>query len=599
MPSPDRSPREEYAARLDGARRSEAEADRVASRFADSRLLVFLAALIVAGLSLGRSLISSWWIALPVALFAALVVLHDRATKRRDRARDIAAIYERGLARIEDRWMDTGRDGGRLLDPSHPYAADMDLLGKGSLFHRISTAETGAGERMLARWLLAPADPETIRLRQQAVAELAPMLDFREGLICVGEGVGRALDADALASWAVRAESLSLGPLRGLTLAMAAMATVAVAVVLSLDIDARWLIVPFAIEGLYAMALAGPVGRILEHVDRTSDDFGRLGAILARIEAQEFGSPLLTSLKDGLMHAGHPASSDIAGVRRLVDRLEWGRNLVFLPFALAWLWRTQVALAVEAWRRRQGGRVASWVEAVAEFEALASFAAFSYENPDDPFPEIVEAESPLVEATRLGHPLLPRATMVRNDFRLGGDLRVLVISGSNMSGKSTFLRSVGTNAVLALAGATVRAGSMRITPVAIGATLRVQDSLQGGTSRFYAEILRIRQVVDLTRGALPLLFLLDEVLHGTNSHDRLSGATAVVRGLIDRGAIGLVTTHDLALAEVAEGLAPRAANVHFEDHLEDGVMRFDYVMRPGVVRKSNALALMRAVGLEV
>jgi len=168
-----------------------------------------------------------------------------------------------------------------------------------------------------------------------------------------------------------------------------------------------------------------------------------------------------------------------------------------------------------------------------------------------------------------------------------------------MSGKSTLLRSVGSNVVLALAGGTVRANRLRLSPVAIGATLRVQDSLQAGTSRFYAEILRIRQVVDLTRGPIPLLFLLDEVLHGTNSHDRLSGATAVVKGLIERGAIGLVTTHDLALAEVAEGLAPRARNVHFEDHFENGVMRFDYAMRPGVVRKSNALELMRAVGLEV
>jgi DNA mismatch repair ATPase MutS len=182
---------------------------------------------------------------------------------------------------------------------------------------------------------------------------------------------------------------------------------------------------------------------------------------------------------------------------------------------------------------------------------------------------------------------------------LGGERQVLVVSGSNMSGKSTMLRTVGISAVLALAGAPVRARRLRLTPLAIGATLRIQDSLQAGRSRFFAEITRVRQLVDLSRGPLPLLFLLDEVFHGTNSHDRRVGAAAVVRGLIERGAIGLVTTHDLALTSIVERLAPHAENVHFEDQFENGAMHFDYRMREGVVRHSNALALMRAVGLEV
>jgi DNA mismatch repair ATPase MutS len=203
------------------------------------------------------------------------------------------------------------------------------------------------------------------------------------------------------------------------------------------------------------------------------------------------------------------------------------------------------------------------------------------------------------EAENLGHPLIPEATCVRNDVCLGSARQVLVVSGSNMSGKSTLLRTVGVNAVLALAGAPVRARHLRLTPVAVGATLRFQDSLQAGRSRFFAEITRVRQLVDLSRGEVRLLFLLDEVFHGTNSHDRRVGAEAVVRGLIDRGAIGLVTTHDLALTAIVERLAPHAENVHFEDQFENGSMHFDYKMRPGVVRHSNALALMRAVGLDV
>jgi DNA mismatch repair ATPase MutS len=203
------------------------------------------------------------------------------------------------------------------------------------------------------------------------------------------------------------------------------------------------------------------------------------------------------------------------------------------------------------------------------------------------------------EAERVGHPLLPGSTCVRNDVSLGGERQVFVISGSNMSGKSTLLRTVGVNAVLALAGGPVRAGRFRMTPLAIGATLRIQDSLQAGRSRFFAEITRVRQLVDLSRGPTPLLFLLDELFHGTNSHDRRVGAEAVVRGLLDRGAIGLITTHDLALTAIVDRLTPRAENVHFEDQFADGIMHFDYRMRPGVVQHSNALALMRAVGLDV
>jgi len=199
----------------------------------------------------------------------------------------------------------------------------------------------------------------------------------------------------------------------------------------------------------------------------------------------------------------------------------------------------------------------------------------------------------------LGHPLLAEVRMVRNDVSLGGETRLLVISGSNMSGKSTLLRTVGINTVLALAGAPVRAVSLRLTPLALGATLRIQDSLQEGRSRFYAEITRIRQLADLASARPSLLFLLDELFHGTNSHDRLVGASGVLRQFLARGAIGLITTHDLALTAVADQLAPRAVNVHFEDRFEHGEILFDYRMKPGPVTRSNAIALMRAVGLDV
>jgi DNA mismatch repair ATPase MutS len=224
-------------------------------------------------------------------------------------------------------------------------------------------------------------------------------------------------------------------------------------------------------------------------------------------------------------------------------------------------------------------------------------SAYAYEHADDPFPEFVESGI-FLEGEDLRHPLLPAAQCVPNSVQLDGERQVWIISGSNMSGKSTLLRTVGVNGVLALAGAPVRAKRMRLSNLAIGATIRVMDSLQHGTSRFYAEIQRLHDIMELTKKG-PVLFLLDEILHGTNSHDRAVGAEAVIRGLIKRGAIGLVTTHDLALTRLAETLSPQAANFHFEDQLENGRMVFDYRLRSGIVEKSNALALMRAVGLEV
>jgi DNA mismatch repair ATPase MutS len=340
------------------------------------------------------------------------------------------------------------------------------------------------------------------------------------------------------------------------------------------------------------------VRRILDSVERPGRDLALLARMLSRVEEERFHAPRLAALRRALDTEGHPPSVQIGRLNRLVVLLDSRRNQLFAPVAALLLWGTQLALAIEEWRSTTGPAVARWLTAVGEFEAFCALAGYSYEHPADPFPEVVE-QGPCFEGTGLSHPLLPEARAVRNDLVLGGELRVLLVSGSNMSGKSTLLRTVGANAVLSMAGAPVRAKKLRISNVGLGASIRITDSLQAGSSRFYTEIKRLRQLVDLTREPRPLLFLLDELLHGTNSHDRRIGAEAVVKGFVERGAIGLLTTHDLALSRIAENLAPRAANVHFEDHIEDGKIAFDYRLRQGVVQKSNALELMRSVGLEV
>jgi len=542
--------------------------------------------------------VSIAWLLAPVLAFVALVVAHHRVRRTRERAQRAVEFYQHGVGRLTERWSGTGERGDRFRDESHPYAEDLDLFGQGSLFELLCTARTRAGEDTLAGWLLSAASPDEVRARQTAVAELRPKLDLREDLAAIGTDVRAGLHPEALAAWGSAPPLLSSRVLRVVAAAL---------VVLSLGFLLAWgggflgprpAAIALSLQGVFAFFLRRRVRQVIRSVERPARDLALLAHLLGRLEAEGFEAPRLKVLRAALDTGGLPPSRQIARLGRQIDLLYARNNELFAPVSGLLLWATQCALAIEAWRAANGAAIARWIDVVGEMEALCALAGYAYEHPDDPFPEITAPQA-CFEAEQLGHPLIPESRCVRNDVRLGGELCLLIVSGSNMSGKSTLLRAVGTNAVLAQAGAPVRARRLRLSPLAVGASIRLHDSLQAGTSRFYAEITRLRQLVDLTQGSSPLLFLLDEILHGTNSHDRRIGAEAVVRELVERRSVGLVTTHDLALAQMADTLGAHAANVHFEDHLENGKMSFDYRMRPGVVTKSNALALMRAVGLEV
>ena len=590
--------RAEYARRLDDRRAAFALREARDRRLSDLRLALFLAGAALLAAAFGFGAVGWAWSLLPIAGFLAVLPVHARVRKAARHAGRAVAYYENGLKRVDGTWPGSGVAGDRFLDPEHPYAADLDLFGAGSLFERLCTARTQAGEETLAAWLLGPADPATVRDRQLAVDELRPRLDLREQIHLLGSDVREGIDPEALAAWG-RSPAVFPGPRVPAAAAILAVLGTAALVAWGFAEEGRLFFLVVAIAELaFASFQKARVRAVVAPVERRAHDLVVLAGLLARVEQGDFRSPALVRLKEALSTGGGPASARIARLPRLVQWLESRDNQAFAPVAALWLWGTQFSAAIDRWRARHGPEIGGWLATVGEFEALCALASYAYENPGDPFPAVVGGGARF-DGRDLGHPLIPAARRVRNDVRLGGELRVLLVSGSNMSGKSTLLRTVGVNAVLALAGAPVCAEGLTVSVLAVGATLRIQDSLQAGKSRFYAELTRIREIVGLTSGPRPLLFLLDEVFHGTNSHDRTVGAGAVVRGLIDRGAVGLVTTHDLALAEFADRLAPRAANVHFEDQLVDGTMRFDYRMRPGVVTHSNALALMRAVGLDV
>ena len=596
------TPGEVYAERLEARASSARRLERRGRLLSNLRLALFALALFAAWGAfawgaLGQGRWSGLWVAPAAAAFGAAVVAHDGARRGALRARRGAEFYLRGLARLDGRFAGRGREGGRFAR-ARSYAEHLDLFGRGSLFELLSGAQTAAGEEALARWLLEPAPPGEIRARQAAVAELRERVDLREDLAALGPDVRAGLDPAALADWGVAPGELPGRGVRALAAALAAATLAAVAAWIWLESGPLPLTAALAVQSGLALRLRRRVARVVVAVERAARDLELLSVLLARIERERFACPRLRALSATLQTEGVHPSVRIARLRRRVDLLDSRRNQLFAPIAPFLLWTTQCALAIEAWRARCGPRLGAWIRAIGELEALADLAGQAYEHPGDPFPEIAEGGA-LFEARGLGHPLIPESECVRNDLALGREERLLVVSGSNMSGKSTLLRSVGVNAVLAQAGGTVRAQSMRLSPLSVGASIRVIDSLLEGSSRFFAEITLLRGIVELAGGERPLLFLLDEILGGTNSHDRRIGAASVVRSLVERGAVGLITTHDLALAEIADGLGARAANVHFRDQLVAGELAFDYLLRPGVVDHSNALELMRAIGLDV
>jgi hypothetical protein len=615
-------PAEHYRERLDHWRAVHARSQKQYRLLVRARLATGLAAVAIAALALGATLISPWWLMAPLLVLVVLVTVHSRVDQARSTEARALSYYERALGRLSDRWIGSGdacSQGERFRDPKHVYADDLDLFGRGSLFEMLSTARTAAGESTLAHWLLAPGDVKEVIARQASVEELRPRADLREEMALIGEDIRAAVDAKVLGKWGEQAPSYFFPGARIVApaLALAALATLGMyfAHVFSLR--------PFLMivlgEIVFSFVTRESVQRINASVATPARELGLLASLLKRWEAEPFESARLVDLKrelaadsqkDSPGHAAaqrRAASVQIRRLTRLVEHMQSAKNQFFGPIAAALLWIPQFAMAIEAWRREFGPRIGVWIAAIGEFEALCALAGFAYERPQSTLPELLQQSDPLFEATGLQHPLIPPAESIANDVSIGGralsTARLWIVSGSNMSGKSTLMRAIGLNAVLAWAGAPVTCSRLRISPLYIGASMRANDSVIDHKSRFYAEIERLRDIVNLSREGKPTLFLLDELLSGTNSHDRRIGAEALVRGLVERGAIGLVTTHDLALAQIAEMpdkvLGGKAINVHFEDHLEGGRILFDYRLRPGVVTRSNALELMRAVGLDV
>ena len=600
-----RPPLDEYAIRRSAREATAAARERTHVRLGNAKVAIFIAAVIYSGYVLASDPSATIY-AIGLAIFIALSAWHEVVIRALARAQAAVTYYRDGIARIEDRWMRDTPSGEQFRDRNHPYADDLDVFGPGSLFQLLSSCRTPMGEERLARWFLHASPIPDIRERQSRVAALGTRVDLRERIAVVNAGRRRSIHAERLIAWSEQPPSLP--PIRILVVALAA-AFIAALVFYMNGGPGIFVAVAAVINALMLATLGKRANAIAESLTSSTESaaLDLLSNVIKEIENESFDDPALLALARRLK--GDPATPAASrGIARLARISDWAdsRHNVFLRLSeIPLLFTLQLAYAAESWRRRHGSQLRDWVDAVGEIEALLSLAGYAYEHPDYPFPDIIEGTHPLFDAIDAAHPLLPAAA-VGNSLMLetGSHAavpkpQVLIVSGSNMSGKSTLMRTAGMNAVLALAGAPVRAERLRLTPFQIGTCLRHTDSLQEHRSGFYTEALRIRSICDLLDGSLPVLFLFDELLSGTNSKDRRVAAEGVVRTMLSRGAIGMVTTHDLALTEIAAIFPGQVKNVHLQDKVEHGQMSFDYKLRDGVITHSNALELMRMIGLDV
>jgi hypothetical protein len=624
------------------------------------RGVTFLAAVISGGYAIWRSATPAVIAVAAVATvsFLALVILHAVLITRESAVEQRMGIVDRAIARLT--WRSRGSAAGRGQEkekekaapvrahkaagrparpapPDHPYAKDLDVFGEGSLFDLLDTTQTEPGEATLARWLAEPSTPAALAERQEAVRELATLHRFRENLAVEGlraDTKGRAVEP--LMAWAEAPPVLAgaegqggaagAGSKRALVIAAAVLVALTV-ILFTLDqsfgaavlgsFRRAWL-VTVGLQLAVLVALRPAIEPLLATASSRQAPFGRYRSLFDTIERQRFSAPRLTALRDTIRgESGADASAAMRSLEGIIGYADLRHNgLLYILVNVSLLWDVWCAVALDRWRARAGRRARAWFAALGELEAITSLATYTYERPDHTFPEVAEGP-PLFAAKSLGHPMIPPDIRVSNDVTLpvarAGEAAAsadagaaddtkgsaLLVTGSNMSGKSTLLRAMGINAVLAQAGAPVCAERLRVSPLAVRTSMRIDDSLEQGVSHFYAEVARLKSVVDSADAGEPVLFLLDEILHGTNSRERHIGAKAVVLHLLDRGSIGAVSSHDLALADLAEASFGRIKNVHFEEIIREGRMAFDYVLKPGVVTTTNALRLMRLVGLNV
>lgn len=533
------------------------------------------------------------------ALFIYLIGRHNRYFNQKEYTAALLKINEESLQRVRGEWQAFKDDGKEFGDDSHPYAQDLDIFGQGSLFQYINTAVTSLGRARLSELLTShPQGIDVIAARQDAVADLAPKLDWRQKFMAEGTLATQMHDPQALFAWAGQVERIYrkravIGILSVLPVITIALGIVAVVVPeVNYYAFAAALLIQFALLKIYSAQRS----KSLEIASKYSENIGAYSKMLDLLEQESFKSAYLQALQNGLKDAaGSTACEQIRRLAKLVDGIANRRNQFYFIFNILFLLDFQFVFALEKWKEQSGARLPDWLKAIAELEALSSLAVLKYDHPHWAMP-VLTTGAPQFRAEAMGHPLL--AAGVANTLKFEESAKILLITGSNMSGKSTLLRTAGLNLALAYSGTVVCAGQFTCSLLNIYTCMRVSDNLEKNISSFYAELLRIKMIVEAVTGGQQIFFLLDEIFKGTNSIDRHTGAKALIKRLSREKLLGMISTHDLELGELA-GESKYVRNYHFQEYYVNDEIRFDYTLRSGVSTTRNAAFLMRMAGIDM
>ncbi len=547
--------------------------------------------------------------ALCVLGFGLLINRYNRLAYLKRHASFLQKVNEFELLRLENK-LSSFPDGHTFIHRDHPYVSDLDTFGPHSLFQLINRTTTESGQALLAEWLAAPAPEAVILERQEGVRELVPKLDWRQHFQATGMHFQNAKsDYNKLLAWIEK--PVKLLPRRATYLAISILLSIlsALAVVYAASSGHTFSFLPLLIVLFINSRVLGKVKpiaqEVIENAHYNTKILGGYQALITRIESEKFDSTILRRLQTVFRQHTYSAAGEINKLKKILALAKLkgtggssvGSNLFYPLINIFCFLDVYWILSAEKWKVRNSAYLRAWASAVGEFEVLSSVAGFSYSNPTYSFPEIKQ-EAYHLHFEMLGHPLINPESRICNDFQLMGRGEIALITGSNMAGKSTFLRTVGINLVLAFMGAPCCAKAVQVSSMKIFSSMRTQDNLEEGVSSFYAELKRMEQLLALIESGQAVFFLLDELFKGTNSKDRYKGGVSLIKQLSDLNAFGLISTHDLELAKLASSYT-RVANYSFNSTIRDGEMIFDYTLTKGICRDFNASELMKRSGIKI
>ncbi|MRR22022.1 hypothetical protein EG830_03465 [bacterium] len=593
------SPREVYQSREAECSANAERLQKVSDRLSLARLVAFAGGLTLFAVFLSFSVIAAvTTLTTSLILFTWLVIKYETTEKSRKKYLCLKQINSMELKCLEGDYSGF-KTGEEYVERDHPYSYDLDIFGKASLFQYICRTTSRPASDRLAEYLKQPATREEILLRQEAVTELHPLTDWRQEMMTLGhmnDGAGN--NPAPLMQWLVSKDLFhKTGRERIISGFLSLIALAAVIAVIT-GLPAAVLAPVFGVNFIFYFTRFRKISKLQEQVSRSSELLKAYSAVIRLMESRSFTSPLLKKFQSAFRDE-IAASERIRHLSKLVSRLDYRLNvLVSAPLNLLFFTDIHFCLALERWKREQSSRIPGWFATMAEFETLASLANMAFNNPGWVYPRVTE-DYFAFRAEEMGHPLIPGGRRITNCFDVMGAGKAIIVTGSNMSGKSTFLRTCGVNAVLAFAGAPACASAFTVSLARLHSSMRISDSLEENISSFYAELRRLKAIISGAESDPKVFLLLDEILRGTNSDDRYTGSVALIRQLTGYGAVAMVATHDLRLASLEHELPQSIENYHFDVKVNDEDLFFDYRLTPGICSSFNASLLMKKMGIKV